>query len=404
MNDTLGRIDRSEDIFRALQQIATYLETRAVDVMLVAGDLFCDRSRPDQTREAIARLRQIFGPFLARGGSIVAISGNHDSEILFETLRDASHLFAPPQGCDEGRLHLAPNPRMLKLSDRAGQQVQFVLMPYPSARCYLRGHDIEYSTVADRNRLVQKHFVQTLNDLRLKIDTALPSVLVSHIHVRGARTHNLFRVTEAEDVMFDATHIPTEWAYVAYGHIHEAQTAGAGLNHVRYCGSVECLDAGEANDKKGVLLFDIDAQGLCSDVETLPLSSTRLHQIEITDPDEVATLRERFPDAENALVHYTLHWTPGLHNRDEIAREIGRIFPRWYKRDFVQNGANSLAIKGETLHLSHVADNVRHYLNASLSENPQRAAVLELAESLLAETNANASANISANENVGGVA
>ena len=46
MNDVLGRVDRTEDIFRCIEKIAPYLDERAVDVLLVAGDLFSERSRP----------------------------------------------------------------------------------------------------------------------------------------------------------------------------------------------------------------------------------------------------------------------------------------------------------------------------------------------------------------------
>src|SRR5436309_3125735 len=95
MNDTLGRVDRSDDICRALERIAGYLEEYAVDVMLVAGDLFSEPARPERMRAAVAEIRRIFLPFLERGGTILAISGNHDSEVFFETLRDAFDLVAP---------------------------------------------------------------------------------------------------------------------------------------------------------------------------------------------------------------------------------------------------------------------------------------------------------------------
>ena len=95
MNDALGRVDRSDDIFAVIAQIAAYLDEYDVDVLLVAGDLFSERSSREQLRRAISRLRELFTPFLLRGGTIVAISGNHDSETFFETLRDALDLALP---------------------------------------------------------------------------------------------------------------------------------------------------------------------------------------------------------------------------------------------------------------------------------------------------------------------
>ena len=66
LNHRLGRIDRNDDICRSLERIAGYLEEYHVDVMVVAGDLF-DRARPDEHRQGVATIREIFLPFLARG-------------------------------------------------------------------------------------------------------------------------------------------------------------------------------------------------------------------------------------------------------------------------------------------------------------------------------------------------
>ena len=149
MNDRLGFQDRSADICRALEQIANYLEEYKVDVMLVTGDLF-ERGNAEKKEIAIAEFKRIFQPFLARNGTILAISGDHDDETFFGTLRDALDLVAPGRkGRDgthaTGRLYIAPKPGNLRLADEAGNIVQFVLMPYPTPRCYLQHTD--YHTI-----------------------------------------------------------------------------------------------------------------------------------------------------------------------------------------------------------------------------------------------------------------
>lgn len=393
MNDTLGRVDRSEDIFQALEQIARYLEEYEVDVMLVAGDLFSERSRPDQTRGAVARLKEIFLPFLRRGGTIVAIPGNHDSEIFFETMRDALDLVsfedATASGQTTGRLWMAARARLLKLADKTGQIVQFALMPYPTARSYLSGESTSYPTIEAKHRAIQNKFLQTLEAFKNeRIDKAQPSVLVSHIHVRGAQTHSLYKVSEVEDVVFEAGDIPTSWAYVAYGHIHKPQAPLPGATHVRYCGSVERLDYAEHDDNKSVVLIDIGPEGRRGEPQILPLQSTSIHRVEIRDTsNEMPKLAAQYADHETALVHYTLHWQPGRDNRDAICRELNTIFPRWYARDFVEIGKSDFGglFESSGVDLRNVPETVRDYLQTQLRPSAQREEVLALAESLLAE-------------------
>src|SRR5438034_515909 len=129
LGDRLGpqKIDRTEDLDRALAQIAGYLDDHQVDVMLVAGDLFSEYCRSqDRIRAAVGQIRNHFGAYLARGGTMIAISGNHDDEALFETLGHALELVAPVcplltgGASPSGRPYLFARPRAepLRLADR----------------------------------------------------------------------------------------------------------------------------------------------------------------------------------------------------------------------------------------------------------------------------------------------
>ena len=89
LGDRLGRIDRTQDLRRAVERIARYCEMEAVDVLLVAGDLFSELARPDGLRDAIHHLQGTFEPFLHQGGTILTLTGNHDNENFCQTLRAA---------------------------------------------------------------------------------------------------------------------------------------------------------------------------------------------------------------------------------------------------------------------------------------------------------------------------
>ena len=388
MNDRLGRIERGDHIVRALERVAGYLDERGVDVMVVAGDLFCDRSSKEDLRQAVGHIKRIFGPFLLRGGTIVAISGNHDSDVFFETLRDTLEL-APaqvePDGtASRGRLHLFARPALLRLADGAGVIVQFALMPYPNA-AFLR--DTAFESASEQNQAIQQRFTRYLNEKMLpQINKSQPTVLVSHVHVRGVTPRSGFRVTEEQDVVFEPGDIPTHFAYVAYGHIHQAQTAVPNAPWVRYCGSVERLDAGEKEDDKSVVLVEVGPAGRVGEPELLPLASTPIYQIVIEDPDtQIAGLAAKYPDAQNALVHYTLHYQPGTHNLDALRREIHAQFPFWYGYDPQRRRGPNDAPPSPPPNLANVQKTVRDYLAPRLAGDPNRDDLLNLMNDLMSE-------------------
>jgi exonuclease SbcD len=80
LGDRLGRIDRTEDLRRAVERVAAHCDRYEADVLLVAGDLFSELIRPEGLRDACAHLMHTFDGFLRRGGTILTLTGNHDNE------------------------------------------------------------------------------------------------------------------------------------------------------------------------------------------------------------------------------------------------------------------------------------------------------------------------------------
>src|SRR5262245_29259765 len=95
LGDRLGRIDRTVDLRRNVERIAEYCRTEKVDVLIVAGDIFSEMLRADGLREAIGHLQNVFEGFLCNGGTILAVTGNHDNAGFCQTLRHAMNLAAP---------------------------------------------------------------------------------------------------------------------------------------------------------------------------------------------------------------------------------------------------------------------------------------------------------------------
>lgn len=399
LGDRLGRIDRTADLRRSVEHIAALCEQERAEVLLMAGDLFSELSRTDGLRDSIEHLRQVFTPFLVNGGTILAVTGNHDNEVFCQTLRYAMELAAPDAAqslapVPAGRFYLAAGPTLLRVADRAGQVVQFVLMPYPTPPRYLDGPAQLYGNLEEKNRALQGAYsakVQTLLARGRADDPRLPTVLAAHIHLQGSRLPSLFRMAERESIVFSAADVPEGVAYVALGHIHKAGCPlGEASPHVRYCGSIERLDLGERHDEKGCYLLEIGGEGLRGEPAFLPLEATPMYDLDIVNPrEELPRLRERYPDAERALVRYRLVWTAGVDDREAVLRELQDIFPRWYEREVRE--ANAL---GDTLTAPQTAaphrgfrETVRDYLQSELTNHPdvEREAILGLAEALLEE-------------------
>ncbi len=399
LGDRLGRIDRTDDLRRAVERVARLCLEHRVDVLLVAGDLFSELSRPDSLRASIEHLQAAFEPFLLGGGTILALTGNHDNEVFCQTLCLVMTLAAPAAGkpgevCPPGRLYLATNPTFLRLADRQGQEVQFVLMPYPTPARYLRDEAQRYASLEEKNQRLHAAYAQRLRELQEhpRYDRALPTVLAAHVHVQGAALPTLFRMSEQESIIFSEADMPAGMAYVALGHIHQAQPLG-GLAHVRYSGSIERLDLGERRDDKGVVLLEVGPGGLAGEPVFLPLEATPIYAVELRTPlkEEIARLRQEHPDAGRDLVHVQFTYTAGVDNLEEALRELEAVFPRWYYRDWAEAGA-----LGPTLTLGGASpaqsfeDTVRCYLRQELTNHSEddRAAVLARAEALMREVEA----------------
>lgn len=400
LNERLGRVHLQTNIAARLREIVHYLDEHNVDVMLVAGDLFSRYMRYDELESAFKDAHEIFKPFLLRGGTILALSGNHDTEAVFSILRMAVDLASPIDPAQSGprprgRLYLAPSPAVITLEDKRGLPVQFVLMPYPRRENYLDGQTRIDST-DEENRLLQQKFAEYLRSIqanRQAFDPTRHSVLMTHIYVRGVEVNpeSGRELSEAEEIPFNLSDIPTGWAYVACGHIHQAQPIGT-IAHVRYAGSIERLDAGERNDEKSVVLFEIGPTGLIGEPQLLPLDATPIYQVEITDPDtQLTDLEARYPDHDRALVSYRVIHTPGgTHTLDQLFSRLGEVFPNWYQRR-VDNGVSPLAPADATSErtLKDVHGTVIHYLESRLKDHADRDEILALAGELLVNSNWN---------------
>jgi exonuclease SbcD len=241
-----------------------------------------------------------------------------------------------------------------------------------------------YKSLEQKQKYLHKGLLFRLREIMQKyMKKELYSVLVSHIHMRESQINKPFHLSENGTIIFESREIPSNWSYVAYGHIHKPQALNN--SYTRYAGSIERLNYGECADEKSVVLVDIGPQGRQEEPICLPLKSTPFYRVDIQDPvADMQGLRERYPDAEQALVSYRVIYKPGEHNLNSITQKLETVFPRCYQMQTVPE--ESIILSGDfeaTVPSRDVAGTVESYINARLADHPDREDVLKLARELL---------------------
>jgi exonuclease SbcD len=388
--DKLGRIDRTKDLESRVEVVAGLCDEHRIDVLLVAGDLFSEQAGVEQMTAALEHLHRAFAGFFARGGTALAVTGNHDHDRRIGLVRAGMRLAvpAPPAGgrLEAGRLYLLNGCHLGSLQDAAGFRVQFVLVPYPTLARYAEPTD-RYQTKEEENRLLHGRVAAWISGVsrRAEFDVGSPTVLAAHLHVRGAEVHSLYKMTERDDVVFDPGLLPTAWAYAALGHVHKPQALN-GIEHVRYSGALDRLDFGEREHERGAVLIDVGPAGLCAEPRWLPIEPTPFHDLTLDDPGgELPSLAGRYPDRDRALVRVTAR--PGVMSRDEVGRALRGLFPRLAGLTWADQ-EKPTSPKGATAAFTPRSDHastVRDYLREKLKDDPDRDAVLSLADRYLDE-------------------
>jgi exonuclease SbcD len=258
----LGRqfhgISLEMDHAAVLEQVMDALAAHDPDVLVIAGDIF-DRAAPP----AFA-VRQ-FNDFIARvhantRAAIVLIAGNHDSGDRIDSLSVLAArqrvLIRGPLGHDEPPLIL---------SDEHGQ-VAISALPYgteyAASECF---GDPSISCPAD----VIKAQVAAA---RGHVPDGARWVIVAHAFISNATKSD----SERNLIVGGIETVPPEAFadadYVALGHLHRPQRAGA--DHIRYSGSPLAFGFDEADAEKSMTLITLGADGVTS-LECLPFSPKR---------------------------------------------------------------------------------------------------------------------------------
>lgn len=250
---TLKEYPLLEDQSFRLAQLAGAVREQGADAVVIAGDLY-DRSVPPA--QAVSCLDELLYSLTQElKVPVLAIAGNHDSP---ERLSFGSRLFSGAGLFVEGKA--AREIRRVTLKDILGE-VDFYLLPYftpEEVRPWFPEQDI---------RTFDQAFQALLEQNRSRIDPARRNVLIAHgfyqaVSPEKAMDDSIFSESEisiGQSDLMDLSPAAGLFDYIALGHLHAPQTAGAG--HIRYGGSLLKYSTSEARQKKGFTLVELGEKG-----------------------------------------------------------------------------------------------------------------------------------------------
>jgi exonuclease SbcD len=254
---------RADEHRAVLAEITSIADDSAVDVVLVAGDLF-DTGSPSPESEAI-----VFQALLdlADIAPVVAVAGNHDNPRRFAALEPLLSL---------GRISIGSGLRRPDeggVIDIPGIDCRVALVPWTSQRGIVKADDLMDLDPDDHGLRYSGRMELILAALCQGMTTSTVNVVLSHMMVHGAGEAGSERQAHIFGYAVPPAAFPSTLSYVALGHLHRQQR----IPHAAptwYAGSPLQLDFGEVEDRKGVLLVEAEP-GLPSKVTAIPLESGR---------------------------------------------------------------------------------------------------------------------------------
>jgi len=251
---------RLEEQAAVLDEICGIAEEEAVDLVLIAGDVYDSVNPPAAAEElCYATLER-----LAAGGrrAVVAIAGNHDSPERLCAARPLAggHGIAlvglPGETAPAGR-GITAGPGWLEVKVEGCAEAAIVaVLPYPSeARLGRALQDTLDEAVLQEAYSDQVRLLLDRAAGRFRLDGV--RLVVGHVYAAGgvaSESERPIQVGGAYTVAAGA--FPAAAQYVALGHLHRPQVI-AGPVPIRYSGTPLAYSFSEAGQAKGVVLLEV---------------------------------------------------------------------------------------------------------------------------------------------------
>lgn len=246
-----------DDQRHVLNQLIEHVQREAVDAVVIAGDIY-DRSVPPAA--AVELLDDVLNKICAElGVPVLLIPGNHDSP---ERLRFASRQLRQAGVHIFGELSQTHQPVKIRGNSI---DVNFYGIPYNDPESVRNHFGVNVSTHDEAHRYLVEQILSAKSD-------ESPKILISHCFIDGwdeSDSERPLSIGGADRISYEAF---SAFDYVALGHLHGPQHKGE--PHIRYSGSILKYSFSEQNQRKGVTLVEMVANGMQSATH-LPLNPLR---------------------------------------------------------------------------------------------------------------------------------
>ncbi len=254
--ENYGRIDaatglhtRLIDYLDRLDEAIVLASDECVDIVLIAGDIYKNRSpNPTHQREFARRIRRLTN----EGTKVFILTGNHDisaaagrahSIEIFNALAVDGVIIADRTG-----LHV--------IETRSGP-VQIIAVPWVTHHSLMTREELRMASFGEIEAEIRRRLDNFITTTAAKLDPAIPAVLTCHGTVEGATVGIERNITLGQDmVLARSSLMQPNIDYVALGHIHRHQALGEHPPLV-YAGSIERIDFGERDEDKGCVLVEL---------------------------------------------------------------------------------------------------------------------------------------------------
>jgi len=262
-----------------LKELLPLAISEKAEALVIAGDIY-DRGVPPV--DAVELFDEVLAKFSEANIKVIGIAGNHDSPGRVDFGR---RLFAGAGIYLRGKLEKDMAP--VTLEDEYGA-VDFYLVPYFDAltvRDIFGGENLDKDAAYD---VLLANLLQSKNR----------SVALIHDFIAGGISSDSERpLAVAGGGNVSPEHF-ARFNYTALGHLHNPQKAGG--ENIRYSGSLMKYSFDEWEQKKGVVLVDIDGAGEVR-TEFFALKSRRDVRRIKGSFQEILENRERYPKSDDYL-------------------------------------------------------------------------------------------------------
>ena len=279
-----------DDQRHVLDQMVDLVDSKQVDVVLIAGDIY-DRSVPPA--RAVALLDEVLNRICTQlGVPVIMIAGNHDGP---QRLGFGARQLAGAGLHIVGQLLAQQSP--IILTDDFGD-IAFYGIPYADPVTVRDVFSVDTATHDEAMAYVTAQ-VHEHHQRQQKTEDKRRCVVLSHCFLDGgdeSESERPLSIGGADRV--SPKHF-MKFNYAALGHLHGPQYKGA--PYIRYSGSILKYSFSEEKHKKSVTLVDMDAQGLCN-IEQIQLQP--LHDMRILEGtlEEVLTQGKNDPNNKDYVL------------------------------------------------------------------------------------------------------